>query len=372
MTSPQLSPRALAFVQEQRVARLSTADAEGRPHVVPVCYAFDGARFFIPLDEKSKRVDLMRLRRVGNILARPEAALLIDRYDDDWSRLGYVLAHSRATLLAPDAPEHAAGVAALRARYPQYRAMALEERPLIALEPQRYSVWGPTLVGAEHDTQPDAQTDDGAARLWTQPGRGLDFLPLARNRRSVRAFQPRPVPRAALEEMLTAATWAPSPHGRQPWRFVVLTRAEPKARLAEAMGDEWRAILAQDGQPTDIVQRRLTISRERIRGAPALILACLYLEDLDRYPDPQRQQAEATMAIQSLGAAIQNMLLAAYTLGLDTGWMCAPLFSPDAVRAALDLDATLIPHALIPVGYAARDPKRRPHRPADELIVRFD
>lgn len=364
MTTPTLSTDALAFIEAQRAGRLATSDADGRPHVVPVCYAFDGARFYIPLDEKPKRVDALRLRRVRNILARPEAALLIDRYDDDWSRLGYVLAHTRATLLAPNAPEHAQGVAALRLRYPQYRAMALEELPLIALEPQRYSIWGPALSGAGE------QADE--ASVWMQPGRGLDFLPLARGRRSVRAFQSRPVPRAALEELLTAASWAPSPHGRQPWRFVVLTRAEAKARLAEAMGDEWRATLAQDGQPAEIVERRLTRSHERIREAPALILACLYLEDLDRYPDPERQRAEETMAVQSLGAAIQNMLLAAYTLGLDTGWMCAPLFSPDAVRAALDLDAALIPHALIPVGYAARDPKRRPRRPLDELIVRFD
>lgn len=360
MTAPTLSPGALAFVQAQRVARLGTADAAGRPHVVPVCYAFDGSHFFIPLDEKPKRVDAPRSRRVRNILARPEADLLIDRYDDDWSRLGYVLAHTRASLLAPDAPEHARGVAALRERYPQYRAMALELSPLIRLEPQRFSEWGPALAAED------------AANRWMQPGRGVDFLSLAQHRRSVRAFLDRPVPRAALDEVLTAATWAPSPHGRQPWRFVVLTRAEPKARLAEAMGDEWRAILAQDGQTAEIVQRRLAVSHERIREAPALILACLYLEDLDRYPDPQRQRAEETMAIQSLGAAIQNMLLAAYTLGLDTGWMCAPLFSPDAVRAALDLDSALIPHALIPVGYAARDPRRRPHRPADELVVRFD
>lgn len=356
-----LAPGVRAFIQAQRIARLATADADGRPHAIPVCYAFDGERFFIPLDEKPKRVDPLSLRRVRNLLERSDADLLIDRYDDDWSRLGYVLAHTRASLLAPDAPAHATALALLRERYPQYRAMALEERPLIALAPQRYSVWGAALA------EPDVLADDAAPS-----GRGLDFLPLARNRRSVRAFQERAVPRAALEDALAAAAWAPSPHGRQPWRFVVLTRAEAKARLAEAMGDDWRATLAQDGEPAEVVTRRLANSHARIREAPALILACLYLEDLNRYPDPQRQRAEETMAIQSLGAAIQNLLLAAYTLGLDTGWMCAPLFSPDAVRAALDLDATLIPHALIPVGYAARDPKRRPRRPLEELIVRFD
>lgn len=361
MTSaiPQLSEHALAFIQRQRVARLATADASGSPHVVPVCYAFDGARFYIPLDEKPKQGDPLALKRVRNILARPDADLLIDAYDDDWSRLGYVLIHSRAALVAPGGEGHAAGVAALRERYPQYRAMALEERPLIALEPVSASEWGPALDAAEPSE-------------WTRPGRGMDFLPLARGRRSVRAFQPRPVPRAVIEEMLTAAAWAPSPHGRQPWRFVVLTQEASKTRLAEAMGADWQATLAQDGQPAEVVAQRLANSRQRIREAPALVLACLYLADLDVYPDPARQRAEETMAIQSLGAAIQNMLLAAYALGLDTGWMCAPLFSPETVRAALDLDPSLLPHALIPVGYAARDPKRRPRRPLADLIVKFE
>jgi PPOX class probable F420-dependent enzyme len=359
----QLTQQEIAFVHAQRAARLATADAAGHPSVVPVCYAFDGQHFYTPLDEKPKRTGDRVLRRVRNIEARGEATLLIDRYEDDWSRLGYVLVRARAELLEPDHPAHAAALALLRARYVQYQTMALETRPVIALMPERVSSWGPALATAEEAPGKDS---------WPQPGRGLDFLPLARGRRSVRAFEDRPVPRAALETMLEAARWAPSPHGRQPWRFVVLTRAEAKQRLAEAMGGDWQRQLELDGQPREIIQVRLEKSHERIRTAPAIVLACLYLEDLDRYPDPERQRAEEIMAIQSLGASIQNMLLAAYALGLDTGWMCAPLFSPATVRAALDLEDALIPHALIPVGYAARDPNRRPHRPVSDLVVRFD
>ncbi len=357
-----------AFAAECRVGRLATADAAGRPRAVPVCYAFDAggadgaARFYIALDEKPKAVAARALGRVRDILARPEAALLIDRYDDDWSRLGYLLIHARAELAEPGSAAHAAGLPPLRARYPQYRAMALEDAPLIALTVTDVSAWGAAR----------AEEPGGAASEWLRAGRGADFPPLARGRRSVRAFQRREVPQAALEEMLEAARWAPSPHGRQPWRFAVLTRPEPKERLAAAMGDDWRAILAQDGQPDATIDLRLAKSRARIREAPALILACLYLDGLDRYPDPERQRAEEIMAIQSLGAAVQNMLLAAYAIGLDTGWMCAPLFSPDAARAALGLDASLIPHALIPVGYAAREPQRRPHRPVSELVARWD
>jgi coenzyme F420-0:L-glutamate ligase / coenzyme F420-1:gamma-L-glutamate ligase len=358
-----------AFAARCRAGRLATADAAGRPRAIPVCYAFDAggpdgaARFFIVLDEKPKSVAARNLGRMRDILETSAAALLIDQYEDDWSRLGYLLIHARAGLVEPGSAAHAAALPLLRARYPQYRAMALEAAPVILLNATTITAWGPAITGSAGE----ASTSE-----WLRAGRGADFPPLARGRRSVRAFEDRAVPRAALEEMLEAARWAPSPHGRQPWRFAVLTRPEAKERLAATMGDDWRAILAQDGEPEATTDLRLAKSRQRIREAPALILACLYLDDLDTYPDPDRQRAEEVMAVQSLGAAIQNMLLAAYALGLDTGWMCAPLFSPAAARAALNLDLRLIPHALIPVGYAARDPKRRPHRPVDELIVRWE
>src|SRR5258706_2569707 len=103
-----LTESEIAFVQAQKVARLATADAEGHPHLVPVCYAFDGTRFYTPLDEKPKRVNESKLRRVRNIVARHEASLLIDRYDDiDWSRICYVLMHGRAAVIRPVDATHA-------------------------------------------------------------------------------------------------------------------------------------------------------------------------------------------------------------------------------------------------------------------------
>ncbi|MBE3560464.1 MAG: nitroreductase family protein [Ktedonobacteraceae bacterium] len=209
-------------------------------------------------------------------------------------------------------------------------------------------------------------------RQHVVPAREHDLAALLRGRRSVRQYQDRPVSREQIEQILEAARWAPSPHGRQPWRFVVLTRPQLKALLAERMGESWRANLRMDGQDESIVSLRLEKSRQRIINAPAIIIACLYLEDMDRYPDARRQQDETIMAIQSLGAAVQNMLLMAYDLGLDGGWMCAPLFCPEIVCEALELDQRLIPHALITVGYAAADPKRRARLPLDRLIVRYD
>ncbi len=202
--------------------------------------------------------------------------------------------------------------------------------------------------------------------------RPQDFSSIVRGRRSVRHYQPREVPRHLIEAVLEAARWAPSPHGRQPWRFVILTRADLKARLAGAMGASWRANLAMDGEPEAIIEQRLAQSRQRLLHAPVLIIPCLYLQGLDQYPDAQRQEAETIMAIQSLGAAIENLMLAAWSLGLDTGWMCAPLFCPEIVCQALDLNRALIPHALITLGYLGRESKRREHLPIEKLIVRWD
>ena len=135
----------IAFVQSQRVARLATSDADGHPHVVPVCFAFDGLRFYIALDEKPKRVEQRQLRRVRNIEARHEAMLLFDHYEDDWSRLGYVQVYGHADLLMPGAPAYADALRLLRERYIQYRSMKLEAYPLIVITPQRVVAWGPAL-----------------------------------------------------------------------------------------------------------------------------------------------------------------------------------------------------------------------------------
>ena len=175
-----------------------------------------------------------------------------------------------------------------------------------------------------------------------------------------------------IEQILEAGAWAPSPHGRQPWRFAVLTRPEAKVLLANAMGDAWQYQLGLDGDPPEVIAARREGSRRRIVEAPALIVPCLYTDVLDRYPDPERQRAEELMAIQSLGAAAQNMLLMAYTQGLDAGWMCAPLFCPDVVRAALGLADELTPHALLAIGYRGREPRRRPRLPLADLVIHYD
>jgi len=134
-----LATRELQFLQSQRVGHLATADANGRPHVVPVCFAYVDDRIYIAIDEKPKRS--LRLKRLRNIEANPEVAIIFDRYDEDWTRLGWVLIRGTAAVLGYG-PEHARALAALREKYPQYRAMALEERPVIRITVERVSSWG--------------------------------------------------------------------------------------------------------------------------------------------------------------------------------------------------------------------------------------
>lgn len=137
---PVLTPSQTALLTATPVGRLATADAAGRPHVIPVCFACDGRRIYSALDAKPKRGRLADLRRVRNIRANPQASLVIDHYEADWSRLWYLLVSGTAELIdAGD--EHAAALALLRAKYPQYRAMALDDNPIIRITPQRAVGW---------------------------------------------------------------------------------------------------------------------------------------------------------------------------------------------------------------------------------------
>ena len=134
-----LSTSELQFIEGRRVAHLATADESGRPHVVPACFAHLGGRFYIAIDEKPKRS--LRLKRLRNIEENLRVALVFDRYDDDWTRLGWVLVQGTASIIT-DAPEHERALAALRKRYEQYRSMALEGRPVIRVMVERISSWG--------------------------------------------------------------------------------------------------------------------------------------------------------------------------------------------------------------------------------------
>lgn len=141
MPVPPLTESQARFLAEARVARLATADADGQPQVIPVCFTFDGEAIYVVLDQKPKSVELNRLRRVRNILANPQAALVVDHYEEDWQALRYVLVSCSAEMLSGDEDEAAAAVALLRSKYAQYRLMDLDGNPVIKLIPKRFTAW---------------------------------------------------------------------------------------------------------------------------------------------------------------------------------------------------------------------------------------
>jgi PPOX class probable F420-dependent enzyme len=137
----ELSAGALRLVGAARVAHLATADSAGQPLVIPICFAFDGKEFFSPIDEKPKRVSPQRLKRLRNIEENSQVSLVIDRYDENWRKLAYILISGRATILRTG-QKHRRAVSLLRRKYRQYHSMAIDQRPMIVIGPARVKVWG--------------------------------------------------------------------------------------------------------------------------------------------------------------------------------------------------------------------------------------
>ena len=129
------------FLSACRVGHLATADAAGVPHVVAVCFVVAGDNLYVTIDGKPKQGPVADLKRLRNIAANPAVAIVVDRYDEDWTRLGWVMLRGRADILS-DGAEHDRAQAMLRARYPQYQAMAIEALPVIAVRIERATSWG--------------------------------------------------------------------------------------------------------------------------------------------------------------------------------------------------------------------------------------
>ncbi len=142
--SNQVSSSIRSRLKKARVARFATLDAENRPHVVPVCFLYDGSVFYTALDKKPKRLPPERLARVRHIRATPQVALLIDEYYEEWTRLWFVLVRGTAKLIPKSATrERARVIRQLRKKYPQYAAgMLADDAPIIRITPKRIAFWG--------------------------------------------------------------------------------------------------------------------------------------------------------------------------------------------------------------------------------------
>jgi len=188
-----------------------------------------------------------------------------------------------------------------------------------------------------------------------------------RTRRSVRRFTSDPVPDSAIEAILTTATFAPSAHNRQPWRFVVLKDSSARQRLAEAMALDFQRDLESDGVPSEKIQAQVKRSKDRIISAPVAILLCLDMSEMDSYPDKRRTKAEFRMTVQSAAAAGMQLLLAAHAEGLGGVWACWVLFAVETIQEVLELPKTWEPQALFFIGYPEVIPEARERKPLNAI-----
>ncbi|OGO74869.1 MAG: hypothetical protein A3K41_14515 [Chloroflexi bacterium RIFOXYD12_FULL_57_15] len=194
----------------------------------------------------------------------------------------------------------------------------------------------------------------------TNPDDLHDFL---RTRRSVRRFKADPVPAPLVERILTTATYAPSAHNLQPWRFVVVTNSFGRKRLGEALTAAMRADMLSEGASESDIEQRVARSLRRLDEAPVIILMCR-----DVTAVREHKTEDTVMAIQSVAAAGTYLPLAAHAEGLGGNWICWPLYAQSATRAALDLPETWEPQAMIFLGVANETPKEKAVKPLAEMM----
>ena len=202
----------------------------------------------------------------------------------------------------------------------------------------------------------------------SQPNQS-DLLSLIKNRRSVRKYRKTKPDLSEIDRVINCAIYAPSAHNAQPWRFFIVSDEKKKTELIEQMAARFRQDLERDNVPRAVIRKEIQRSLRLFSEAPVLIIACIDMTGMDKYPDLARQQAEMIMATQSLAAAIQNLLLAAKAIGLGGCWYCAPLFCPELVKTVLSLSDCHIPQSLITLGYPGENPPVPPRFELDE--VRF-
>lgn len=198
----------------------------------------------------------------------------------------------------------------------------------------------------------------------------MDIVQLVKSRRSIRRFKPKKLPRKIVRELLDSARWAPSAHNAQPWRLVVVDDDEAKERLASEMRRAWLSDMRKDGVSKEKAEKIVKVeSWERITKSPIVIIVCLTMEDMHKYPDKRRRKAEYLMAVQSVAAYIQTLLLLAHNDGVGACWICAPLFCQNVVRKALGLPKNFEPQAMVIMGYADEEPKPPPRKALNEICA---
>lgn len=193
----------------------------------------------------------------------------------------------------------------------------------------------------------------------------MNFADAVAARRSVRAFEDRPVPRGAVLRAISLAVQAPAPHHSSPWRFSLIEDSGDKDALSRAMGDAWRADLSGDGVRREKVEAILARSHSLLTGTPLLTVCSADMSRAHSYPDERRRLAEWSLFAHATGAALQVYMVALAEEGIASCWISAPVFCRDVVKAHLGLAGEVEPQALVLVGYPDRAYRARPRGAID-------
>lgn len=197
-----------------------------------------------------------------------------------------------------------------------------------------------------------------------------DLHAFLRTRRSIRRFTDEPVPLSMINRMLETATYAPSAHDKQPWRFVVVTTEEARNKLARAVTDKFRLDMTSAGAPEKEIQDRIAQTIRRTKEAPVIIILCRDITAVNPQPDEFSCQAEIIMSRQSSAIAGLQLLLAAHAEGLAGTWICWPLFAPAEICLALDISPDWEPQGMVFLGVPAEHPEA-PARKSIQEIVKY-
>jgi coenzyme F420-0:L-glutamate ligase / coenzyme F420-1:gamma-L-glutamate ligase len=194
-----------------------------------------------------------------------------------------------------------------------------------------------------------------------------DLHTFLRTRRSIRRFKPDPVPDSVIESILHTATFAPSAHNRQPWRFIVVTDKSVKTHLGESITSKMRVDMQAEGADKSNIEKRASMSLRRMNEAPVVIVLCRDKNDV-RANTPE----ETIMGIQSTALAGLQLLLAAHAEGLGGNWICWPLYAQEVTRSALDLPETWEPQAMYFLGYPAETTEPQNRKSMKEIVKTFN
>ncbi|MBN1303124.1 MAG: nitroreductase family protein [Anaerolineales bacterium] len=196
----------------------------------------------------------------------------------------------------------------------------------------------------------------------------MDYQHFLRSRRSIRRFKPEPVPASLLETLLTTAIHAPSAHNLQPWRFVVMQSPQSREQLANGIAERYQYDMQKEGAPEEDIQGRVDRTHRRIQDAPVVILLCRDIIDVKQSPSLRGQQAETTLATQSVALAGLQLLQAAHAAGLSGAWVCWPLFTGHKIQTVLKLPRSWEPQAMFFIGYADEEPQPKDLKSIDQVV----